>query len=267
VSIIAKTPFPITRQILVKDLGNLGLTAGDVVIVHSAMSQLGWVVGGALTVVQALMEVLTPEGTLVMPTFTSDNSDPAQWVNPPVPEEWWETIRAQTPLFDPQTSPTQFMGAVVECFRTFPDVRRTYHPMHSFAVWGKQADFVACPQKLGEALGEESPLARIYDLHGKILLLGVGHGNNTSLHLAEYRADYPKQFVVESTIMEEQGQRCWVSYDFLDLNTDDFEAVGADYEASIGYQPGKVGLAEARLLSQRRLVDFATQWFSTHRGE
>jgi aminoglycoside 3-N-acetyltransferase len=81
-----------------------------------------------VALIQALMDVVTPEGTLVMPAFTGDNSDPADWSHPPVPEAWWPVIRAQTPAFDPAITPTHMMGRIAEAFRTWPRTIRSEHP-------------------------------------------------------------------------------------------------------------------------------------------
>lgn len=265
--LITRTPKPNTRESLGHELREQGLVQGDVVIVHSALSKLGWTAGGAVAVVQALMDVLTPEGTLVMPTHTADNTDPAEWQNPPVPESWWHTIRDHMPAFDPHFTPTRAMGAIVECFRTFPGVMRSNHPVTSFAAWGRHAEFVTAEHELVAWLGEPSPLSRIYDLDGKILLLGVGHGNNTSLHLAEHRSVYPgKSNTIFGSAILINGQRQWVQWEALDVNEDDFEQLGSDYEANIGYVPGRVGMADTRLLAQRPLIDFAVEWFAQNRS-
>ena len=264
--LIANTPSPNTRRTLAEDLRQLGLQAGDTVIVHSSMSKLGWIAGGAEAVVLALLDVLTPTGTLVMPSFSNENSDPAHWQNPPVPEAWWDIIRAETPAYNPATTPTRQMGQIVECFRTLPDARRSNHPQMSFVAWGHHRDFIIADHSLTDDLGQGSPLGRIYDLDGKILLLGVSHSNNTSLHLAEYLSDYPtKTRETQAAAMMVDGRRQWVKYEVLSVDTDDFEQVGAAYEASIGYTIGQVGIGSARLFAQKALVDFAVTWFAEHR--
>jgi aminoglycoside 3-N-acetyltransferase len=144
------------------------------------------VAGGAHAVVLALQEVVGPAGTVVMPTH-SYLTDPATWHDPPVSEAWWPVIRQHLPAFDPALTPTRGMGAIVECFRHTSGVRRSAHPSVSFAAFGPHAQMVLADHSLDDDLGEGSPLARVYDLDGQVLLLGVGHDNNTSLHLAEYR--------------------------------------------------------------------------------
>jgi aminoglycoside 3-N-acetyltransferase len=91
--LIDRTPEPRTRQSLAKDLRRLGLETGAVAIVHSSLSSLGWVCGASVAVVQALMDVITPSGTLVMPAHSGEYSDPANWEHPPVPDSWQGPIR------------------------------------------------------------------------------------------------------------------------------------------------------------------------------
>ncbi len=94
---VDKAPLPRTRESLAHDLRELGVEAGMTLLMHSSHSALGWVAGGPVAVVQALMDVVTEAGTIVVPTFSGDLSDPAQWRNPPVPESWWPIIYEAMP--------------------------------------------------------------------------------------------------------------------------------------------------------------------------
>lgn len=258
---------PVTVDSLVADFGRLGVQPGMTLLVHSSLSALGWVCGGPVAVIQALQTVLTPSGTLVMPTHSGAQSDPAPWQHPPVPESWILVIRDTMPVYDPAVTPTRGMGAIPELFRTMPGVRRSDHPQLSFAAWGAQAAFVTANHTLKDALGDQSPLARVYELAGSILLLGVGYESNTSLHLAEHRADYPgKAYHPQGTPLLVNGERRWVTFEELDYNEEDFPELGQAYEAS--GEPlvvGSVGYGKAKLIPQRALVDFAMGWLPVHR--
>lgn len=257
---------PLTVPLLAEQFAACGLKAGQTVLVHSSLSSLGWVAGREVAMIQALMQVLTPAGTLMMPTHTSDNTDPSRWQNPPVPESWWQPIRDHMPAFEPDITPTRQMGAIPETFRRFPGVVRSNHPTASFAAWGANSKFLTENHVLESALGEGSPLARLYDLDGYIMLLGVGHGNNSSLHLAEYRANFPgKRLESLGSAILVNGVRQWVTYQDIELNAEDFPQIGDQYEAAHGIPRGRVGQAEVRFMRQRPLVDYAVRWMEANR--
>ncbi len=259
---------PVTVQSLREDLLTLGVQPGMVLVVHSSLSQLGWVCGGAPSVVLALEEALTPEGTLVMPTHSGDLSEPSYWQNPPIPEGWWQEVRETMPAFDPSLTPSRGMGAVPECFRKQEGVLRSIHPHYSFAAWGRHARRVVEGHQLAFGLGEMSPLARLYDLDAHILLLGVGHSSNTSLHLAEYRAKFPGRRVIrQAAPLLVEGKRSWVEFDELDLQAEDFEQIGADFDREVRQlSRGEAGQGDACLYRQRPLVDYAVHWMEMNRA-
>lgn len=258
---IARTDAPRTRDSLAADLRALGVAPGMALLVHSSLSALGWVSGGPVAVIQALTDVLTPEGTLVMPTFTTGNSDPAAWRHPPAPEDWWPIIRETWPAYDADITPTRMMGRIAELFRQWPGAVRSAHPQASFAAWGRHVRQIVGEHPLEDSLGDASPLARIYALDGSVLLLGVGFGNNTSFHLGEYRAQCRPWITTGSAVLED-GQRIWKTFRDLDWNDEPFPEIGAAFEQTGAVICGAVGSATALLFRQRQAVDFAQRWLS-----
>jgi aminoglycoside 3-N-acetyltransferase len=258
---------PHTRETLARDLRALGLGTGDVVLMHSSMRSVGFVAGSTQAVVQALLDVLGPDGTLAVPTHTPENTDPAEWQNPPVPEEWWPVIRDHTPGFDPaRTRPSRWMGVLADSVRTWPGALRSDHPQVSFAAVGRYAAEITTGHRLDDALGEQSPLGAVYRLNGKVLMLGCGYDSNTSLHLAEYRQESPPRGVTGSALRAEDSTGVWTTWTDVVVDEDDFEPLGGDFEFTTGRVTiGRVGDGVARLMSQRELVDFATGWMAEHR--
>lgn len=262
---VERVDAPVTVSTLAEDCRALGVNAGDTLLVHASLSAIGWVCGDAQAVVDALRTVVTDEGTLVMPTHTPQYTDPSVWSNPPVPDDWVETIVAERPPFRPESTPTRSMGAIPECFRGYPDVVRSDHPEVSFAARGADAEAVVADHPLDYGLGEGSPLSAVYERDGQVLLLGVGHETNTSLHLAEYRADVEMATETNRVPVVEDDDRVMVEYEDIRRSTSDFGEVGEAFEADGGTSEGEVGAAAGTLLDQRALVDFAVDWFEDNR--
>jgi aminoglycoside 3-N-acetyltransferase len=260
---------PHTVASLSADLRALGVGAGDVVLLHASRRNVGFVAGGTQAIVHALLDVLASTGTLVVPTHTPENTDPAVWRKPPVPESWWRVIREQSPGFDPRLTPaSRWMGVLAENVRTWPGAVRSDHPQVSFAAIGGHADEVTADHRLDDALGESSPLGVIYRLNGKVLLLGVGYGSNTSLHLAEWRQQDLPQHTTGSAIRHPDGSGQWVTWTDVAEDETDFEKIGTDFEAAThAASIGQVGSATARLIPQRTLVDFASHWMASNRKQ
>lgn len=258
----------VSNESLADDLRSLGLECGMTVLVHSSLSSLGWVLGGAQAVITALENVLGDSGTLMMPAHSTQLTEPRYWRNPPVPESWWPRIRATAPVFDQHLTPTRSMGTIAELFRNQPAVLRSDHPHGSFAGKGPRAQALLSEHVLEDMWGEGSPLARLYEADGHVLLLGVDHGNNSSLHLAENRAD------LTTKVWQEQGARLlrdgipqWVSFRDLDGQAHDFAELGEDFCRDTDQElRGAVGWGEARLMRQRAVVDYGKQWLEQHRS-
>ena len=254
-----------TIDSIYKDLLKLGVRKGDVLLVHSSLSNIGWVCGGAQSVVMALLQAIGEDGTLVMPAHSGDNSDPAEWGNPPVPKEWIEQIYESIPAFDVHLTPTRGMGKIVEVFRTLPESIRSNHPQVSFCASGKYAKEITNDHQLTPQFGMNSPLGKMYELNAKVLLLGVEYDSCTSFHLAEALNDNMPKKRMGAAIVED-NKRTWKWFeDFAYDSNEDFEQIGKTFEDTGNVIVGKIGNGECRMFDMRTGVDFAQNWLAKNR--
>ncbi|MEU9314821.1 AAC(3) family N-acetyltransferase [Streptomyces sp. NPDC048295] len=252
-----------TGDSLASDLRALGLRPGETLLVHSSLSSLGWVCGGPAVVVSALLDVLGDAGTLVVPTHSGGNSDPADWGNPPVPEAWWADIRASMPPFDVRITPTLGVGVIPETVRNWPGAVRSCHPQTSFAAVGPRAAAIVDGHALDCRLGEHSPLARLEAAGARVLLLGAGFDSCTAFHLAEYRISSPQEDN-SFAVMTPQGRE-WATVRDVSISSDRFDELGAAFEKEHPVVRGAVGGAEARLFDLADAVAHAEGWLPEHR--
>lgn len=234
----------VTARQLGSDLRSLGLAPGNVVLVHSSLSGLGRVSGGADSVIDALLEVVSPGGTIVFPTLTGASTD-----GPDCP-----------PSMDVLTTPC-WTGRIPETARQRPEARRSLHPTHSVAVLGAGAErYSAGHEVCSSPCDEHSPYHRLISDGGLILLLGgVTQDSNTTLHCLEELAAVPyhlQPHVTESTVIDAGGARHIVRNRLhLWKWTRDFPKVDAPLAESGALWRGTVGCAEARLMSAKHLAD------------
>ncbi|MCX4810215.1 AAC(3) family N-acetyltransferase [Streptomyces sp. NBC_01239] len=254
----------VTRGTVAAQLRALGVSPGEILLAHTSLSSLGWVCGGAVSLVQGVLDALGPDGTLVVPTQTGDLSDPAHWANPPVPQDWWDTIRTSMPPYDPHVTPSRGVGVVPETVRTWPGAERSAHPQTSFAAVGARAAEVVAGHATDCRLGERSPLARLESLHARVLLLGAGYDTCTSFHLAEYRIPSPLVRVGRP------GPDGWETVTEVSISSDRFDELGHDFErdrpAGHPVLRGTVGAADARLFPVADAVAYAERWLAVHRS-
>lgn len=256
----------VLKDDIVRGLKAAGLGRGRAVFAHGSLKRFGFVMGGAETVVRALLEVIGPEGTLMMPSQTWKNLDPSTGVHWEEPESWWPAIRDHWPAFDPAVTPSIGMGAIAETLRTWPGSRRSGHPARSVSAVGKHAEYLTERHDLSDIFGDDSPVGRLYALNGQVLLLGVGYDKNTSIHLAEYRARWPKPVVTEWSAILVNGERRRVSYDTVAVDDSDFVALGEAWDQEAGIVPVRVGSADIRCFDQRPFVDWSVRWLEKTRN-
>jgi aminoglycoside 3-N-acetyltransferase len=164
----------ITKDRIKKDLGNLGIKPGDKLMVHSSLRSIGHVIGGADTVIDAVLESIGEQGLLMMPTFSYS----------------YEKGNGTGP-FNKRISPSR-TGYITEVFRKREDVVRSDHPTHSVSAVGKNAKYyIAGHEETKGAFDNDTPLHKLALDKGRILLIGVGHEANSTIHVAEFLARLP----------------------------------------------------------------------------
>jgi aminoglycoside 3-N-acetyltransferase len=172
----------LTLESLTNAFRNLGVQAGDVLLVHSSYKSLGEVDGGPQTVIDALLAALGPEGTLIMPTFNFDFNKGKPW--------------------DMRSTPSQ-MGILTEFVRKDPRAKRVFHPIYSFAIIGKYAESLGS-LRYKSSYERGSVFGKLRDLDGKIMVIGLSYTRSMTFfhHIEQMEGvDYRflKQFTGEVT--------------------------------------------------------------------
>lgn len=257
----------LTYEMLYEQLKSCGIDKGHHVMVHTSLSSLGFVIGGEETVIRVLIDLVGDEGTIMMPSQTWKNLDPETGVHWLEPKEWWPMLREHWPAYDKRVTPAIGMGAVARMFCVWPGVERSEHPARSVAAFGKYAKYFTDNHDLENIFGEGSPIDKLYEKDGYILLVGVGYDKNTSIHLSETRADFSsKKYTVEHSAMMVNGKRVWIAYETQDVDDTDFVELGNAYDTDAEIPKYQVGDATVRYLRQKPFVDYCTQWFEANRN-
>lgn len=180
-----------TKNDLMEVFREVGVRSGMSLMLHSSMRDLGYVVNGALDVIDALLESLGDEGTLLMPAHTGQLTDPADWQQPPIPANYIKTVRRFMRPLHPTTTPVRNRGIIAQTFLSYPGVCRSSHPLNSVTAKGPQAVYYTESHALHSSEGLQSPIGKLYTQEGHVLLIGVSLTSCTAIHLAEFITDVP----------------------------------------------------------------------------
>ena len=253
-----------TRPDIASALSAAGVMPGDTVLVHASLSALGYVPGGAETVILAVLDAVGPKGTICAPAQTWLNLDPSSGVHGR-PEEEWPQIRSALPGFDIDTTPSVGMGAVAEAIRTWPGSHRSDHPVRSWAAIGANARILTEIHDLADVHGEASPLGAAMRLDARMVLLGAPYAKCTALHLAETRAAIPKGYEDVSTWRRTRDGREAVTFRNQVFEDHDFDNIGEAFEAEHDVPLVRLANATIRAPRIRALVFFATRMMEATR--
>jgi aminoglycoside 3-N-acetyltransferase len=253
------------RSHLARDLRRLGLRRGAAVMVHCRMSVLGTVVGGAESVVRALLDAVGPAGTVLAYVGWQDGP-PDDLAS--LAEDDRALVLAEQPAYDPRTGlARRDHGRVAEALRTWPGAVCSGHPEAGVAAVGADAEALAAPHPLDDAYGPGTPYARLVDAGGQVAVLGAPLDTVTLVHHAESVARVPgKRSVTWDVPLERDGQRRWVTLHDIDTSTGalDYGRIVGDEPyvewfarraiASGGGRSGPLGAGEGHVIDAQPLV-------------
>jgi aminoglycoside 3-N-acetyltransferase len=261
----------VTRSRLARDLEMLGLRSGGTAMVHCRMSALGCVVGGAESIVRALLDALEPEGTIM--AYTGWQDEPPDDLDA-LGDEARRAYLEEHPAYDPRVALSRRdHGRVPDALRTWPGSRHSGHPEAGVAAVGPLAEALTASHPYDDAYGASTPYARLVELGGQVAVLGAPLETVTLVHHAEAVAKVPgKRRVSYRYPVLEGDEPVWRT--FSDIDTSEgalpYERIMGE-EDYVGYiarsalaagagRSGPVGGATAHLFEARGLVEHAVGW-------
>lgn len=263
------------RDDIANDLTGLGLGSGDLVMVHASMRALGPVLGGPNEVIEALIEVVGPDGTVMAYVDWEDGAqshtraDRGTQLPRRLLDGW--------PAFDPMKARAdRSYGILPEFLRTWPEACRSGNPGASVAAVGARAAWICADHPLNYGYGPGSPLAKLVEVNGRVLLLGSPLERVTLLHHSEHMARLPDKRVIryrEKLLRDGRGE--WVDIEEFDTGDpvvdaapeDHFDRLMRAYLVQADVREGKVGSAESFLFEAEPLHRFAVDWMEDRWGE
>ena len=243
----------------------LGLEPGDAVMVHGALSRVGAIVGGPDALVDALLDVVGPGGTVL--SYQDWELGVDVW---DADGRVLESLRAHVPPFDPATArAARTHGILASTIGTRPGVVRSGNPGASVAALGARATRFTDAHPLVDGYGVESPFARLVEAGGRVAMIGAPLDTMTLLHHAEALADVPgkKRIRIEYPMTTPSGVEWRWAEEFdtdrpvVEAFPDDYFArIVEDYLATGAGRRGRVGRAESVLVDAAGIVPFAVGW-------
>lgn len=250
----------VTKEDLKELFASIGIQRGMLLLVDGDCTQLGYIAGGIQTFIEALMESVGYDGTIVMPAFTLHNLDPACAGGERIVRESWDLIREHARPFNRKLSAPSREDELIHQFLRNDGVLRSYHPIYSFAAWGKYAKIICDKHPLHFGLSKDSPLGKLAELNGFVLLAGCGYEQCTMFHLARYHGNELPIKVICAPI-EENSNMVWKDMLDLDLDHQGFKVIGEVMEERKIVKHTYINAGQCRFFSAREAVAIATAFF------
>lgn len=174
------------KKELIEHFKDMGICNGMTIEVVGSIENMGFIAGGAQTVVDALIETVGYNGTILMPFHCVGNTEPSTWINPIISPELVSEIREKIPSFSPKESEILYQGSLVDNLRRRDGIVVSYHPNRAYVAWGRYSKLLCNSQSLNFAYSYNSPANKLNELKGYVLLLGVDYDQSSSLLFAQY---------------------------------------------------------------------------------
>ena len=232
-------------EVFKNGLRGIGAERGDLIICHNSFKALALKRATPRNVIDAFLDYLGDEGTLMMPTFTYSYS--GIWGVKP---------------FHPENTPGVANGILTETLRKHPKALRSRQPAYSVAAAGKHAEEITRDKEHASPLGRGSSYEVAIQLSAKILLLGVGNDRNSVLHYAEVVADLPyldipfRDFWGRTALVEKNGEVVEVPLkNEFPACSDNFGVADAYLEELGILKRAKIASADSILMDADEMVD------------
>lgn len=261
-----------TRSSLRDDLTRIGVSAGDTIMIHAAMSRVGPLLNGPDALSAALLDVIGPEGTMLVYTSWDSVHEDLLDVEGRVLPQW----RDHVPGFEALVSRAVRMnGVIAEFVRTMPGARRSANPGASVAAIGKRADWITADHPQDYGYGEGSPLAKLVQVGGRVLMVGAPWDTMTLIHHADHLAALTGKLVRRYEVpFATSAGTTWCFFEEFDttepvvagLPENYIEQIVTAYVEGGGGHQGLIGFAPSLLVDAQPMLAFAIEWLETRAG-
>lgn len=250
----------ITRTDLQQQLLTCGFKKGDILEIHASIKAIGYILGGAQTLLDAIIDVIGIEGTLIMAAQVYDNSEPAFFEHPPIPVESYASFRKHHPAFRNKLDNIRHMGDLARAMMIRPNSYMSDHPQDAFIAMGKYAKWITQNHSLNAQLGPDSPLGKMLELKSKLVLIGVNYDNATGMHLGEHLSGVRPNILQGARVLV-HGESQWVQFNGLDYDSDDFIKPGELLEKRGLVKFSSLGKAEVKIFNLSDATDVVIEYF------
>lgn len=251
----------ITKDDLIEHFKNLGLQKGMLVYVQSALDYFTYVCGGNRTIIEALQEVVGYDGGIVVSAYTKDNIDPLNRDAKQFKPYQIEVIRDAMPSFHKKLTIPK--NTLARQMMLHDGTYRSNHPTHSFVAWGKYAKLICDKHPLHFPLSNDSPLMKVCELNGYVLLLGIKYEAVDVFTLARGN-DASTPIRIVSAPIERKGKKSFINMLDYVYEKRDIAEIQAMLEERQIVRETYIGSARCRLFHAKEALTLATAYFHTH---